>query len=231
MEVTRTTSARPAPDSYLAYLNSPHWRVTRNHALKLAGYQCQRCPSKRDLQVHHKTYERLGAELDTDLEVVCFTCHNGHHRDAAKTTELDVYLRLVSIVIGRDPCARIADIAEDVKILFAEHAIENKPVLVQKAINLACATRLRDGKKPYVSVVETVDDQEPTKAQAIELLQRYSLGLGVTLGATVMPEPYRGGNGPEHEQRVREQANAMGFAPRPKDRIDQRLDDIFAGRL
>jgi hypothetical protein len=231
MDVTPEIRAADAPSSYQAYLNSPTWRMTRNRALKLAGYRCSRCPSKRDLNVHHRTYERLGAELDTDLEVLCFTCHNGHHREAAKMSEIGIYLKLVSVIVTRNPFANIADIAEDVKLLCAEHGISNKPYLVAKAISYVCATRLKEADKPYVSVVEPSEEPEPTKAQAIEWLQRFRVFAGAPVGPTVMPEPYRGGNGPDHEKLVRAQANAMGFEPRPKDRIDQRLEDIFAGRL
>jgi 5-methylcytosine-specific restriction endonuclease McrA len=39
-------------------------------------HQCQRCRrSGLTLQVHHKTYERLGHESPADLEVLCTDCH------------------------------------------------------------------------------------------------------------------------------------------------------------
>lgn len=31
----------------------------------------------QSLEVHHKTYERLGAERDEDLAAICWTCHDG----------------------------------------------------------------------------------------------------------------------------------------------------------
>jgi hypothetical protein len=37
-----------------------------------------------DLQVHHRTYERRGAELADDLVVVCRQCHEIHHRHCGR---------------------------------------------------------------------------------------------------------------------------------------------------
>ena len=78
-------SSAASREFYLAYLNSPAWRATRNRALRLANWTCQQCGGKRDLQVHHRSYERLGREWDQDLEVVCDDCHREVHieRNAA----------------------------------------------------------------------------------------------------------------------------------------------------
>lgn len=67
------------------YLASEHWKATRRAALRRVGYCCQHCglrvePDQRwRLDVHHLTYARLGAELDTDLEVICRACHQKEH--------------------------------------------------------------------------------------------------------------------------------------------------------
>ena len=46
---------------------------------KIAGNTCQRCEKSfhpSELDVHHRTYERLGHELPSDLQVLCrVTCH------------------------------------------------------------------------------------------------------------------------------------------------------------
>jgi HNH endonuclease len=198
------------PSSYRAYLNSPHWRVRRNRALNNAGWRCQRCGSQRDLQVHHRSYQRLGAEWDSDLEVLCFDCHNGHHQDEAKYNELGIYLKLVSVVLQRDPFAQIADIANDVKQLCADKKIQQKTHLIDKAISMACGTRLKDKQgRPYVSVAEC-DEIEISHAQALELFKRLdAVGLGLI---RTMPGEY-GGNGPEHEAKVLEQARQFRNLP------------------
>jgi 5-methylcytosine-specific restriction endonuclease McrA len=66
---------------YLAYIASPTWRAKRRMALAAAGYRCNQCQVKqpRGLHVHHRTYKRLGAELLSDLEVLCSDCHHKRH--------------------------------------------------------------------------------------------------------------------------------------------------------
>jgi 5-methylcytosine-specific restriction endonuclease McrA len=66
---------------YSEYLETPEWRVTRRHATKAAEDKCQRCGRlSRRLDVHHRTYERLGREDSmSDLEVLCRQCHQKEH--------------------------------------------------------------------------------------------------------------------------------------------------------
>lgn len=40
------------------------------------NHKCQTCLSVEDLEVHHKTYERLGDELPEDLITLCRECHH-----------------------------------------------------------------------------------------------------------------------------------------------------------
>jgi len=71
---------------YDDYLASSYWQETRKRKLELTGFVCQEC-GKTDtvLHVHHLTYERLGYELDTDLIVLCESCHRRKH--GIKTTD------------------------------------------------------------------------------------------------------------------------------------------------
>lgn len=64
---------------YAEYLQSPHWQLTRAAALERACHRCQLCNSSKRLQVHHRTYVRLGNEDPTDLTVLCRGCHEKHH--------------------------------------------------------------------------------------------------------------------------------------------------------
>jgi 5-methylcytosine-specific restriction endonuclease McrA len=43
--------------------------------IKLRGAKCERCGRAGDLELHHKTYERLGNERFSDLELLCNPCH------------------------------------------------------------------------------------------------------------------------------------------------------------
>ena len=65
---------------YKEYLQTPHWKRQRADKVRAAGYRCQFCNRGSVLfNVHHRTYERLGEELDEDLTVLCSDCHNTFH--------------------------------------------------------------------------------------------------------------------------------------------------------
>lgn len=62
---------------YLEYLESAHWQRERRAALKRAVYRCQVCnEDSAPLEVHHRTYARLGEEHPSDLFVLCADCHD-----------------------------------------------------------------------------------------------------------------------------------------------------------
>jgi 5-methylcytosine-specific restriction endonuclease McrA len=65
--------------NYLDYLDSDYWRARRILKMRSAGFKCQRCGGRKNLQVHHRSYERLGRELDSDLELLCRNCHEAEH--------------------------------------------------------------------------------------------------------------------------------------------------------
>lgn len=65
--------------SYRDYLRSDHWATVRAEALARALYRCALCNRDMNLQVHHRTYERLGYELPSDLTVLCDECHHRFH--------------------------------------------------------------------------------------------------------------------------------------------------------
>ena len=65
---------------YREYLRTPEWRRTRAAALVRAGYSCSLdVAHTENLEVHHRTYERRGEELETDVVVLCRDCHRAHH--------------------------------------------------------------------------------------------------------------------------------------------------------
>lgn len=61
------------------YLASTHWHKTRVEAIARAGRRCAECGNANGLDVHHKTYARIGHEQPEDLEVLCRLCHNERH--------------------------------------------------------------------------------------------------------------------------------------------------------
>jgi hypothetical protein len=65
---------------YKEYLLTPEWQARRTAALERALYRCQVCNRGRcELHVHHRTYERRGAELPSDLIVLCARHHALFH--------------------------------------------------------------------------------------------------------------------------------------------------------
>ncbi len=67
--------------TYSQYLQSEHWKDVRARfwKSKLHHYQCYICGSTENLQVHHKTYNRIGKEYLNDLCLLCENCHKKTH--------------------------------------------------------------------------------------------------------------------------------------------------------
>jgi hypothetical protein len=58
------------------YISSVEWKVRAKYYKEQAGNRCRVCNSDSDiLDAHHRTYERLGNELDSDITVLCRACH------------------------------------------------------------------------------------------------------------------------------------------------------------
>jgi 5-methylcytosine-specific restriction endonuclease McrA len=73
-------SADSVAVSYQEYLHTDHWGSIRRNALEAADRRCQLCnATDQILDVHHRTYERLGKEKLSDLIVLCRSCHERHH--------------------------------------------------------------------------------------------------------------------------------------------------------
>lgn len=66
-------------EAYSDYLQSGNWKVVRLAALHRAGHKCQICNGTEHLEVHHRTYERLGEEAPNDLVVLDRPCHELFH--------------------------------------------------------------------------------------------------------------------------------------------------------
>jgi hypothetical protein len=64
---------------YQAVMASSGWRRRRRRALRRAGRRCQRCGAPGPLDVHHRTYARLGRERPGDLLALCESCHRALH--------------------------------------------------------------------------------------------------------------------------------------------------------
>lgn len=66
-------------EGYGEYLASAEWRKRRDRAIARAEGRCQLCNSEKYLNVHHRSYARLGHEKAADLVVLCRACHEHFH--------------------------------------------------------------------------------------------------------------------------------------------------------
>lgn len=65
------------PNDYNEFLRSPEWLAKREEIITRDGGMCQMCKSRKNLRVHHKSYEDL---LDNDsLITLCDKCHEQVH--------------------------------------------------------------------------------------------------------------------------------------------------------
>jgi 5-methylcytosine-specific restriction endonuclease McrA len=70
--------------SYDDYIRSAAWRRRAANCKRRARYRCALCNTVGPLNAHHRTYERLGFELPSDLIALCRYCHAKHHDKLAK---------------------------------------------------------------------------------------------------------------------------------------------------
>lgn len=67
---------------YEKYLLSDEWRELKLDLLMKRGCKCEKCKRSRQpnmLQVHHKTYDRIFNEKESDLILLCGKCHMREH--------------------------------------------------------------------------------------------------------------------------------------------------------
>lgn len=74
---------------YQDYLKTPWWKLRRRMKLKRVGYKCEKCGSKKRLQVHHIRYTKVGGEKMKDLKVLCRNCHLDEHPAIRDANEID----------------------------------------------------------------------------------------------------------------------------------------------
>lgn len=63
-------------EKYKKYLQSPEWKGTAEKVRKRDGNRCVVCNKTKNLQVHHRTYDRIYEENLSDLTTLCDGCHD-----------------------------------------------------------------------------------------------------------------------------------------------------------
>lgn len=79
---------KPVPEQpYLEYLKSTHWLTFKLSYFGSHERKCAGCDSRR-VDLHHRTYERLGREQESDVVPVCRFHHAGCHEYAGRNPDL-----------------------------------------------------------------------------------------------------------------------------------------------
>lgn len=68
-------------DGYSEYLASTQWAKRRRAIFARANGKCEGCGEGGAEEVHHLTYEHVGAEFLFELVAVCRKCHERLHAD------------------------------------------------------------------------------------------------------------------------------------------------------
>jgi len=84
---------------YSKVISSARWKKLRLQRIASAKGRCERCgrwPTySRELELHHRTYERLGNELPDDVELLCVPCHKVADRQREHATAVRSWDRAV----------------------------------------------------------------------------------------------------------------------------------------
>jgi hypothetical protein len=156
----RLIELRSMPHS--EYLKTPEWEEIRKAALARSGYACQLCnASKVQLDAHHRVYERIGCERDSDVIVLCNDCHRRHHetlvlprRNVNAVTVEQAWLALVE-EMPDELLASIINHQTDYVSGFYSQAIKNEAAR-QLASRGAGLIEISDGAR----VIELLDYEE-----------------------------------------------------------------------
>lgn len=69
----------PEDIDFYQYIKTQAWEETRQKVFRRDGFKCVICNEAKNLNVHHITYENLGAEKVSDLVTLCQGCHENIH--------------------------------------------------------------------------------------------------------------------------------------------------------
>lgn len=99
---TTKTGTSERKKAYLAYIRSPAWKAFRvawwaEYDRRNTTRTCYCCAKPQTvlpspLELHHRTYEHMGAEHYDDLVAVCRTCHTWiTRRQRSRTTTMTIW--------------------------------------------------------------------------------------------------------------------------------------------
>ena len=79
---------------YAEYLTTDHWKRIAQETRERDG-ACRVCASTEKLEVHHRTYVRLGRERPDDLVTLCWRCHRRFHGTYDECVDRQLQLPIV----------------------------------------------------------------------------------------------------------------------------------------
>lgn len=93
-------AARTQVPDYQAYLQSDAWKARRAKVFAVAKGICLGCGRPAE-GVHHRSYERLGAETDADLVAVCWDCHRAIHLQHVEHADAGLWAATNTVITER----------------------------------------------------------------------------------------------------------------------------------
>lgn len=79
--------------NYKDYLKTDHWKNIKKRYRKSKLIQnCYICGSQNNLNLHHKSYKRIGKERLNDLIPLCRECHYFTHQALKKANSINLNL-------------------------------------------------------------------------------------------------------------------------------------------
>ncbi len=134
--------------SYDKYLLTPEWRERRKGAIGWARNACQLCNStEKPLHVHHRTYDRLGAELPADLVVLCAKCHTTFHGKEKSANAKEVAVASIEELLDLNIREPLGDILTELNRLSSHFGPTEQRGLDCPMEFSACVSTLMDYRK------------------------------------------------------------------------------------
>jgi len=134
------------------------------------------------LQVHHKSYQRLGAELDTDLEVLCQSCHEGHHHRESASEHIGRYVLLAADVVQQGQQFETeTELIDALKFKCAQaHIPYNTARLIRAAQIVIGKRRGIRAPAPIQAALERGEAvAPPSRSEAEDILRQLNIKVGL----------------------------------------------------
>lgn len=181
--------------TYRDYLNSKHWKALRreiNDELAAEDSRfCYVCNNSDKIQLHHRTYKRLGCELRKDLVVLCGRCHRKVHKIAkagkSNLYNAHVYLRrkLGLKLENKKPIVRTLTVIPERRLDCSYPIIETDIIVDQrltKILNLyqrfPSEFKQQVSRKLYYDSLRSISDR-----LEIDLIESLDIFVGLCSGS------------------------------------------------